>query len=258
MQRCSPLLFVLVGWFACRSTSADYLSHPFAFSAKRFHYKSCIRDSVCATMTFAYPVFSGGNPAATDLLNQAVETNLRSFAFWANVPNIGFETALDTAAHRMEKALRATVAEDVRYATPWVNKVDGRIVFQNKRYLSLSLDNYSFMGGKHPNTFVHLATYDLNTGRSIPVVDMISDTTAVLRLLEQVFRSTKDIGPEENLKNYLLVDRLPLPDNACIVSEGVRFHYNPYEIASHAFGPIDLLLPWEQLIQLSEKQRWLE
>jgi hypothetical protein len=44
--------------------------------------------------------------------------------------------------------------------------------------------------------------------------------------------------------------------HAGIVREGIRFLYNPYDVASWAVGRTDVLLTWEQLGALAERTRW--
>jgi hypothetical protein len=47
-----------------------------------------------------------------------------------------------------------------------------------------------------------------------------------------------------------------MPMMYCLVSEGVRFIYNPYEVAPYAVGQTDILLTWEQLGKLADKSKW--
>jgi len=42
----------------------------------------------------------------------------------------------------------------------------------------------------------------------------------------------------------------------CVLPEGVRFIYNPYEVAAYAFGQTDILLTWAQLGTLADKSKW--
>jgi hypothetical protein len=49
-----------------------------------------------------------------------------------------------------------------------------------------------------------------------------------------------------------------MPMQWCVVPEGVRFIYNPYEIAAYALGQTDITLTWAQLGSLADQKKWLE
>jgi len=47
-----------------------------------------------------------------------------------------------------------------------------------------------------------------------------------------------------------------LPDNLGIVADGVLFHWDPYEIAPYAMGPIDVTVPTDTLSTLVDRPYW--
>jgi hypothetical protein len=49
---------------------------------------------------------------------------------------------------------------------------------------------------------------------------------------------------------------LALPSNVCIIKEGVRFVYNPYEIMAYAYGMSDVVITWEELGKLADRAKW--
>jgi hypothetical protein len=40
-----------------------------------------------------------------------------------------------------------------------------------------------------------------------------------------------------------------LPENIGLTAEGIKLHYNQYEVASYADGPIELTLPFPEVKQ---------
>ena len=79
---------------------------------------------------------------------------------------------------------------------------------------------------------------------------MVSDTTALLGVVEKVFRKQQGLLPQHNLeeRGYFLRDgRFFLPANIGMSKKGLIFYYNPYEIAAYALGPIEVTVPYEQL-----------
>jgi Protein of unknown function (DUF3298) len=101
-------------------------------------------------------------------------------------------------------------------------------------------------------------TYDLATGKRVGITEFVTDTTAVVKMLEQAFRKDKQVGEKENIADHLLIPQMMLPINAGLVQEGIRFYYNPYEIAAYALGPTDVILTWEQLGALADRKKWIK
>ena len=40
---------------------------------------------------------------------------------------------------------------------------------------------------------------------------------------------------------------IKMNDNFAVIAEGVLFYFNPYEIASYAAGPTELLIPFSEM-----------
>jgi hypothetical protein len=99
-----------------------------------------------------------------------------------------------------------------------------------------------------------------NKGRVVPVTAMVSDTALVLPLIEKAYKKSKGLAETDPLTDmvYPELKRLPLPQNICVVQDGIRFYYNDYEVAPHAVGPADVVLTWEQLGSLADKKKWFE
>lgn len=257
----SMVVLFLAGWLACQlnpTTANTAASQPFSAQSQQYQRKACVRDTLCVSLQLLYPIFKGGNPGVADAINQSVQRAMLGYAFWADIPNLPFQVALDTAMRRMETTYRQTLADTPDYDNIWENKVDGRVVFQNNKYLSVALSGYSFTGGAHPNTFVTMTTYDLSTGLAVPVAAMVQDTGMVIKLLEAAFRKDKNIPANEATREHLLVEHFALPANAVVEATGIRFFYNPYELAAYVYGPTDVLLTWEQLGNTTQRERWLE
>jgi hypothetical protein len=70
----------------------------------------------------------------------------------------------------------------------------------------------------------------------------------------------KEPGESPKLADLVFPEfkQLPMPMQWCVVPEGVRFIYNPYEIAAYALGQTDITLTWAQLGSLADQKKWLE
>ncbi len=259
MFNTSALFATILGaatFFACQpSAPAPTAASPLTITMAAVKKEKCVRDSVCATLDLSYPVLTGGT-ATTAAINDSIEAFVYLVAEAdANLP---LAQALDSAAWHMFAMLKE--GQDVggaEYSLSYTNELKSKVVWQTNRYLSLEMNTYAFAGGAHGIYGTLLETFDLNTGKPLELTDIIRDTTALRLLLEKAFVDAKKAdAPAATLKDLLLVDQLTMPAMYCLVPAGVRFVYNPYEVAPYAVGQTDILLTWQQLGALTDPAKW--
>lgn len=132
----------------------------------------------------------------------------------------------------------------------WELKTQADTISANPKVLTARLETYAYTGGAHPNTNSSFYMFDRETGRPLTLTDLVSDTTALLNVVEQTFRKQQDLLPQANLEDqgYFLRDgHFFLPANIGMSRTGMVFYYNPYEIAAYALGPIEVTVPYDQL-----------
>ena len=79
------------------------------------------------------------------------------------------------------------------------------------------------------------------------IIDTLACRDLLSSLLEKKFRAMNNVKKEEKLSEYLFNDSINPNDNFSLTSKGIRFNYNPYEIAASAFGEISLYIPFKEL-----------
>ena len=132
----------------------------------------------------------------------------------------------------------------------WEVKTVADTVHAGPGALTVKYETFAYTGGAHPNSSLSFYNFDRKTGQALTLADMVSDTTALLQVVEKAFRKQQDLSPQNNLEEqgYFLRDgRFFLPGNVGMSSKGMVFYYNPYEIAAYAIGPIQVTIPYEQL-----------
>ncbi len=132
----------------------------------------------------------------------------------------------------------------------WEVKTTADTMHVGNKALTVKYETFAYTGGAHPNSSMSFYTFNRETGQMLTLSDMVSDTTALLTVVEKAFRKQQDLLPQNNLEEqgYFLHDgRFFLPGNVGMSSKGMVFYYNPYEIAAYAIGPIQLTIPYEQL-----------
>ncbi len=138
----------------------------------------------------------------------------------------------------------------------WEIDIKSDTVFTNPKTLTVALETYAYTGGAHPNTYRTLLSFDRHTGQPLHLTDFVSDTTALLPIVEQAFREKQGIQPTRSLEEegyFLQNGQFFLPQNIAAGRTGLIFYYNSYEIAAYALGPIEVVVPYEQLAVLLKR-----
>lgn len=132
----------------------------------------------------------------------------------------------------------------------WEIDIKGDTLYSDPNFLTVGLETYAYTGGAHPNTYRTLLSFDRHTGQPLHLSDLITDTTALLSIVEQAFREKQGMRPGQSLEDegYFLQDgQFFLPENVAPGRDGLIFYYNPYEIAAYALGPIEVVVPYTKL-----------
>ncbi|MBK9336943.1 MAG: DUF3298 and DUF4163 domain-containing protein [Lewinellaceae bacterium] len=242
----------LLFWVACAKSPT-----PVQIKTEQFTARQCVNDSLCAEMRLSYPVVSGADSAVVRRLNDSIQVVVY---LAANADqNLPFRAALDTAAVRFFEMLQADYDANPDFSMSYSMELDSRVAMQSNRYLSIEMNGYAFTGGAHGYYYTVLNTFHIETAESVRLEELFPDTAALRPLLEKAFLEVhRKEQPEVELADLLLEPDAPLalPANYCVVPEGVRFVYNPYEVAAYAVGQADFTLTWKQLGTLVERKKW--
>lgn len=239
---------------------------PPALKPERFEYAEAGR---CDTLTNRgvtikanYVLLQDGTEAAeainADLRNRIMSSLTSWLDSTAVAANPQARSDLQAAARLFAADYRELTKELGPIGGCWELTVKSDTVYTSPRTITVRLDSYAYTGGAHPNSYTAFYNFDRQTGRNLSIRDLVSDTTALLPLVEKAFRQKQDIRPEQDLEaeGYFLEDgRFFLPENVGISRDGLVFYYNPYEIGAYALGPIDVLVPYAQLEDILTLQR---
>lgn len=268
-----PLLLLLgIGGLACAEAerqgpdlvSAVAAPPPLAVVDTTLSATRCVVPSSCATVSLTLPrlaIRSGLPTADSAALAPVVRALGDSLHALAGLPPGGsLQGSVDQARDRLFGELRAAGRRITDWGMGFSSQTTVQVRWQSARVLTVELEMSSFTGGAHGDYTATVRSYDLRTGAPIPVTAMVRDTAELVPLLEAGFaRAKADSGAAPPPLHELLypeVKRLPVPVHAGIVADGIRFLYNPYEVASWAVGRTDVLLSWEQLGALAVRTQW--
>lgn len=255
-------VFIAVLYLQCTPNSEK---KPTITSTKvessQYSKRHCINEStdLCAEFNVSYPIFSGGDTATTNALNRSVQQYLLS-AVGGN-GQLPFVQSLDSAAWHFVQSFLNEQKENPEREIGYAIEIKDSVPFLNAKVATVQLDGYSFTGGAHPSPFGILVSYDLRKKASpLGLADMVTDTNALRPLLEKAYKLSKGLQADSPLSEatYPDMERLPMPANVGLVAQGIRFYYNAYEVAPYVMGDADLLLSWEQLGTLADRNKWIE
>jgi hypothetical protein len=140
----------------------------------------------------------------------------------------------------------------------WEVAVSGDTVMVTPKVMLYQMDHFSFTGGAHPNSFTSYHVFDLETGKEIESKALVADSVALLKKVEAAFRKEEKLDAKTDLEEagyFLMNHHFFVSANYTFTREGVLFHYNPYEIAAYARGPISFTLPYAELKGIIRKDR---
>ena len=208
----------------------------FEYPAIRSGLPEPARRAVAAVIDawIAAPLGEGGEAAAPDELMRAFEQDWTDFK--RRFP--------DSAQRRLIQRTASVLAS----GPDWV---------------SLELRQRADLGGAHPNETVMLRSHERRSGERIELDSILRAGArgALDELAEAELRRTKGLPPDTSLTDagyWFEGGRFGLNDNFALTPSGLRFRFDPYEIAPYAAGSTTIDLPWalvEPLLVEKEKGR---
>ena len=127
--------------------------------------------------------------------------------------------------------------------------------FKDDNILSCTISEYSYLGGAHPNTFLTVINFNLNSGEILNLPDILIDEylDELNNIAEPIFRKEKELTEDINLTEAGFRfddDKFGVSNNFTIGKDGLTFYYNSYEITAYAYGPTELFIPYKSIKKL--------
>ncbi len=127
----------------------------------------------------------------------------------------------------------------------WEAEINGKVVFEDPDLLTIELNSYVFTGGAHGYTSKRFLNFDKAKGTELENWELFNSAEKFEEFAEAKFREQESIPENESINHTGLMferDSFYLPENIGFTKDGVQLLYNPYEVASYADGPIELIL----------------
>lgn len=125
---------------------------------------------------------------------------------------------------------------------PWEAQIDGELLFESSKLISVSITSYVNTGGAHGNTSITFLNFDGQTGKRLKNKDLLKDEEGFKKLAQSYLKTT--LKEDDVLFDD---DLFKLPENMAYTDNGVVLLYNTYEIAPYSTGIIEFTIPFDEI-----------
>lgn len=211
-------------------------------------YKDCQPTSAnCSYILFEYSKIKEGD--FKDEINKAINDEILKIS--SEYLSNSQITSLEELSQEFMKEYKNFLTKNPKSETIWMMEVRGRVENYTPKILCYSISNVNYFGGAHPNTKFRYLNFDRKTGKLLTLNDIltIGFEGKLNEILDKIIRQTYMLKPEDNLseKIGLYENKIEFNNNFAITKHGLKFYYNPYEIAPYSIGFIELIIPYSEL-----------
>lgn len=206
-----------------------------------------------------YPQIGETSTISSDVkaaINTAIVNQVRDFYASEDIALADAETGfLNRCASDLTDLVGAMTDPVASAQEAWVSEIGYDMKLNDGTYLSLGIANYISMGGAHPNTTELFTTFDVATGKTIALTDLVTQDRAVAFEVQEkqwLIDNASDRLFEESLKEFQDFVAAPSEEKALeyladgewyLTPENIVTFYNPYTIAPYAAGPLEVMMP---------------
>ena len=252
-------LFPLLALIAAGVAGFEMMTpeNALAFELRKISRQSdgCATDpNHCIKVEAVFPLAVKGPRKVVQAINDTLDRRVRqSLAIFPVDDAAGLPSSIDEIIDRLLVDYEEFSREA---AVPWTVETVGKVLFQAKNVAVIQLDNFSYTGGAHPNTFRYLVNFDTHTGSVLRLDELVADMGRLKLLAEVAFRKYHQLGGDANLnrEGFFWDEKFDLAGNFALTETGLYFYYNPYEAAAYAVGPTEFVLPYDELKEVLAKK----
>jgi hypothetical protein len=240
------LLVVVICFSNCgnSNTNADKKQSDDSYqtiSLQQSFDECAIGDENCAYSRALFPLF------------QTDDTKFLNGWVWATIRHAQFTpTSADARPDSLEQALADFVSHYATFKQEfedsehiWFRDVSVVANRPKAGIVTLEYQKVEFEGGAHELKQTIFQNFDLKAKQQISLSDLFDETglEKISALAEAAFRRENRLSASDSLKKAGLFENTwKSTNNFLILSDGLRFFYNPYEIAPWTSGTIDLTI----------------
>lgn len=223
--------------------AADFVQ----FVTRTLHYETAdcrTRGEPCLRIDLAYPVLLSVPGGDTLALNRELRRRL----------NAGSATDAPPLYSAPDSVLNARIAafeKPLPNEAAWFDSTDARVERFVPGALTISIFQFWYGGGAHPNTTRVYVVLDPSTAHEVPLDSVLvpGARPELVTKAEHAFRKVRGMTADSSLTDagFWFKGPFELTPNWGFTSDGMTFHYNSYEVAPYAMGPTPAVVPYAEL-----------
>lgn len=217
----------------------------------------CVSDtSDCASFKSSFPVIEARlHGQVSDSVNNFIRQKLYS-PLIGDRPANGINDLLAPYYEAYEQAKRESANRGDGHTSAWYYSRFFTVSENTPRLFTLAHHEQSFAGGPHPNQFVNYYHFNPSTGARMTAADVFKPgyQAAITKMAEKKFLRKMQLPAGSNLEEqgfWFKDNKFTLPTNFYITESGIKFFFNPYEVAGYAVGKIEMSFTY------AEVESWL-
>ena len=241
------LILVIAG---CTPTPAETPKTEVAFSPQSFERVSADCDSAgpCARIRIGYPDITR---APTPAVRESVQAYIMDFVLRRTDDSLR-APSVDAVMQDFLDSFETFRRDFPDAGQAWEIDRQVAVLPSVEGICSIEARVFENTGGAHPNTSIRLASFDTRNGKRLSLGDLLVPgyEARLAQLGEGAFRSARSLPPDSSFGDsgfWFEGGRFRLPPGFAVTTDGLRFYFNPYEIAPYALGPTDFLVPFTQI-----------
>lgn len=207
-------------------------------------------DQPCFEITLIYPQLANTTASNRVKINEAIEEKVVNLFsnYYLSAETETQQLNLDQIVQDQFDEFLALVEDNSVFASNWTIELKGEKSAETATTLTVSLAEYYYTGGAHPNSYQSYLNFKKETGELIQLATIIADQDVFLKIAEQHFRKAYDLTADQDLTAAgLFENQFVLPENFAITEKGLLLFYNTYEIAPYVAGTYEFQIPWDEL-----------
>ncbi|MFT7073653.1 DUF3298 domain-containing protein [Patiriisocius sp. Uisw_017] len=205
------------------------------------------KTAACPVVSVAY-IHYEGEPKLAGIINDSISHYIISAL------NLGDPESPATASNPTE-AIQEFIKNYWRDTSefPETNEYEAEIVitenFRNEAFISISKSQYKYIGGAHGYGSLSFSNFNIETGKPITTRQLLNDRKGFTAFAEKKLKEAYQISENESINStgfWFENDTFYLPSTIGFIKNRVLIHYNIYEVASYAAGPIEVEISLEE------------
>jgi len=184
--------------------------------------------------------------AVSEAINRSLREEIISILSFAEDEDIDSPEKAIQSFTESYKEVKTKFPDEV----PWETEIDGKVIYEDGNIITILMNSYSFTGGAHGYASTAYLNFDKKQGAELDNWDLFDDLEGFEKYAEAKFREQEKIPEDGNINDTGFMfesDSFHLPNNIGYTPDGLKLIYNQYEVASYADGPIELILPYNEV-----------